>query len=74
MLPVAHRRMKAQTVKPKPRASHRRVPLVAKAKRTNFPGIVAAARKLGVHRNHLWLVLSGRRESRSLVARYKALR
>jgi len=38
-----------------------------------IPGICADARRLGVSRMHLWAVLSGRRESDGLVARYQAL-
>ncbi len=38
-----------------------------------FPGIVRAARLLRVSRGHLWLVLSGRRESKPLLARYRQL-
>lgn len=38
-----------------------------------FPGICAAARELGVTRVHLYLVLTGQRESRNLTARYRAL-
>ena len=36
-----------------------------------FPGISQAARTLGVSRTHLWYVLTGRRQSRSLLARYQ---
>lgn len=39
-----------------------------------FIGISAAAARLGVHRGHLWAVLAGKRESRSLLKRYEALR
>ena len=38
-----------------------------------FPGITRHAKELGVSRIHLWNVLTGRRESRSLTARYQAL-
>jgi len=38
------------------------------------PGLVADARALGVSYPHLWMVLEGRRESKSLMARYKALK
>lgn len=41
---------------------------------TKYPGIVRDASALGVTRIHLWLVLTGRRESRSLTARYAALK
>jgi len=37
-----------------------------------FPGICTAAHDLGVHRNHLRLVLLGKRKSKSLTARYNA--
>lgn len=40
---------------------------------SQFPGITDYARQLGVRREHLWLVLTGQRESRSLRARYHAL-
>ncbi len=39
-----------------------------------YPGITTDATTLGVHRIHLYLVLDGRRESRSLMARYQALK
>ena len=38
-----------------------------------FPTIGRDAALLGVSRTHLWRVLSGRRESRSLVRRYREL-
>jgi hypothetical protein len=38
-----------------------------------FPGIMRDARELGVSRIHLYLVLSGKRVSRRLTARYRAL-
>lgn len=38
--------------------------------RTVIPGIVRDAQRLGVSRYHLWAVLSGRRESPRLMARY----
>lgn len=41
---------------------------------TRFPGLLDAAKKLGVHRNHLYLVLSGRRVSHSLTERYAELK
>lgn len=37
-----------------------------------FPGITIAAADLGVTRVHLWAVLSGKRESKPLLARWKA--
>lgn len=37
-----------------------------------FPKIGLAAAALGVDRSHLWRVLTGRRRSRSLSARYAA--
>jgi hypothetical protein len=54
---------------PKPR-----FPKKGTRKPERFPGIIDAARRLGVSRVHLYLVLSGRRESRSLTLRYHALR
>ncbi|MCL1920844.1 MAG: hypothetical protein FWG50_07170 [Kiritimatiellaeota bacterium] len=38
-----------------------------------YPGIARHAEALGVERTHLWRVLTGRRESRSLISRYKAI-
>ena len=38
-----------------------------------FAGIGEAAQALGVDRTHLWRVLTGRRKSASLHARYEAL-
>ena len=43
-------------------------------RRIKFRGIGADAIALGVHRIHLYAVLDGRRESRSLTARYAALK
>jgi hypothetical protein len=45
----------------------------AKAGRTRYPGITRHARMLGVTYPHLWQVLTGRRASRRLIARYRAL-
>lgn len=39
-----------------------------------FPGLLNDAQALGVHRNHLYLVLSGRRVSASLLHRYQQLK
>lgn len=44
-----------------------------KHKPARITGLLAAAAALGCHRNHLYLVLNGRRKSASLLARYKAL-
>ena len=38
-----------------------------------FRGITRHAEQLGVRREHLWLVLTGQRQSRRLTARYTAL-
>jgi len=43
-------------------------------KRTKFPGITQDAKTLGCNRIHLYLVLDGRRESKSLTRRYKELK
>ena len=43
-------------------------------RRWRFRGICADARTLGVHRNSLYKVLSGERQSRSLAGRYEALK
>jgi hypothetical protein len=37
-------------------------------------GICSAARALGVTRGHLWAVLTQRRDSKPLIARYRALK
>ena len=37
-----------------------------------FPGASIAAQELGVHRGHLHRVLTGERQSRKLLARWKA--
>ena len=39
-----------------------------------YSNISAEAAQLGVHRIHLWQVLEGRRHSRSLIHRYRALK
>ncbi|MEI6211502.1 MAG: hypothetical protein WCR06_07730 [bacterium] len=38
-----------------------------------YPGIVGHARQLGVSHPHLWMVLTGKRASRRLMARYRDL-
>jgi hypothetical protein len=43
-------------------------------KHTRFPGIVADAKSLGVHRNSLLLCLNGKRPSKILSARYRQLK
>lgn len=72
MLRVAPAKIKAKSSEVK--ASDEGKVLSFHSKRTRFAGLVADAKRLGVHRNHLYLVLSGRRQSRRLMARYKALR
>jgi hypothetical protein len=42
-------------------------------RRWRFRGICADARTLGVHRNSLYKVLAGERQSRSLMERYRAM-
>jgi hypothetical protein len=42
-------------------------------RRTRFPGICTDAELLGVSREHLYRVLTGERESKSLLERYRAL-
>ena len=42
--------------------------------RVRFAGICADARALGVSREHLFRVLSGQRQSRSLLQRYRELK
>jgi hypothetical protein len=41
--------------------------------KARFLGIVRDARRLGVSRVHLYLVLSGKRHSNSLLRRYRSL-
>ena len=41
------------------------------SKKIRYRGIVAAARDLKVTRQHLWEVLSGRRQSKRLLNRYE---
>ena len=50
----------------KKRGSHRH--------QVKFPGITEDAKKLGVSRPHLWMVLTGTRTSGSLTRRYHALK
>ena len=45
-----------------------------KTRKVVHRGIVSAAARLGVHRIHLYLVLSGKRRSNALLARYHALK
>jgi hypothetical protein len=40
------------------------------ARQVRFPGLMTAAHDLKVHRNHLYMVLTGRRTSHSLTRRY----
>lgn len=44
-----------------------------KKSKVRFPRIARDAAALGVDRTHLWRVLTGRRESASLLRRYRAL-
>jgi len=55
--------------KHKPKAGDRFTP-----QSPRFPGIVAAARALGVTRHHLYFVLRGERKSPGLRRRYDALK
>lgn len=41
-------------------------------RQVRFPGLMTAAHTLGVHRNHLYQVLIGKRISHSLTRRYNA--
>jgi hypothetical protein len=43
-------------------------------RRVLFAGLLADARELGVNRNHLYLVLSGRRQSARLLTEYHKLK
>jgi hypothetical protein len=51
---------------PKAKPKHRRTP----RRPCRFPGITRDAEALNVHRVHLFLVLSGARQSPDLVSRY----
>jgi hypothetical protein len=44
------------------------------SRQVRFPGICTHAAKLGVHRNHLRLVLLGKRSSKKLMRAYRALK
>jgi hypothetical protein len=43
-------------------------------RQTRFRGIGRHAEELGVRREHLWQVLTGRRQSRSLMDRYAEIK
>jgi hypothetical protein len=45
-----------------------------KSRSKRIAGICAAAKRLGVTRGHLWAVLTNRRESVPLLARFRALK
>jgi uncharacterized membrane protein len=55
-------------------AAHRSSQVHSSDRRVRFPGIIEDARRLKVSRIHLYLVLSGQRQSRRLLSRYHALR
>ena len=56
-------------------ATYKREARVKKTRRVvRFPGLVTDAETLGVHRNHLYLVLSGQRSSISLLQKYRELK
>ncbi len=42
--------------------------------RKNWPGLIEAAEQLGVSYKHLWMCVSGRRESKPLLRRYAELK
>ena len=42
-------------------------------RKPGIPGICGDAKRLGVRREHLWMVLTGRRHSKPLIQRYHAL-
>ena len=50
------------------------MPEQTKRVKRKFWGICADAKTLGVTREHLWYVLTGRRRSRSLLLRYRGLK
>lgn len=47
------------------------ITVVNTANGKRYLGILAEAERLGVSREHLWLVLSGKRESKSLIRRVR---
>ena len=46
---------------------------VRRKRRVVYPNISRHADELGCRREHLWMVLTGRRKSRRLLARYQEL-
>ena len=44
------------------------------SRQVRFPGITKDAQRLGVRREHLWMVLNGDRKSASLLKRYQKLK
>ena len=52
-------------------ATNKRKPIF---RQVRFPGLCNDAHALGVHRNHLYLVLAGKRVSADLMRRYRALK
>lgn len=57
------------------KATYKREPRGKKTRRVvRFPGLVTDAETLGVHRNHLYLVLAGQRTSLSLIKKYRELK
>lgn len=46
---------------------------VKEIRSVRFPGLIRDAQELGVHRNHLYLVLTGARKSQRLLDRLTAL-
>lgn len=48
-------------------------PIPQPRREVRFPGISHHSVSLGVTREHLWQVLTGRRTSRSLLQRYRTL-
>ncbi|WP_414664872.1 hypothetical protein [Horticoccus sp. 23ND18S-11] len=66
--------MKTKANKPKGGSSRLAASNVSGRGETQFPGILADAKALDVSRVHLWLVLTGRRKSARLAARYEQLK
>lgn len=64
-----HSMMHASKKKGTPKSSAR---AKTSGRRVRFPGLMTAARELGVERSHLYRVLSGQRESRRLMRQYRA--
>lgn len=70
---VARNRGATRIAEMKTKRNPKRQPAAARRAAPRFPGIAREAAALGVDRTHLWRVLTGRRESRSLLRRHAEL-